>query len=541
MKKLYFLFLLCTSIGVAQSAGDIVVTEFMADSDAVSDTVGEWLEIYNATTSAIDLNGWTIKDDGSNTYTFSVSVVVPAQSYFVLGRGAADTASNGGVELDFSYGDGVFTLGNSDDEIVVLSPDSTEIDRVNYGVGGFPDGGPGYSISLDISALSGDNNDPTNWCLGATTYGAGDYGTPGVANPSCAPVCEVSLGSHDTTCDAVTSDVDTYAITLAYSGAGASTFVVSATSGTVGGDDPSTVADGTITVSGIQEGVDVTITVDDTGNGGLCALSRTVSSPICAPTGTVDLALLGIIDFGLASSDGKAIHLVATADIADLSVYGIGVANNGGGTDGQEYTFDSLSITAGENILVARNATAMTAYISQEGMDLFDHVLIATSSISQNGDDAIELFKNGTVVETFGDVDCDPNASGNTCPEWEYTDSWAYKVDGAWTYGGVSCTVGTATIYESTCVYPFVSSLSIADLAAGGIAIYPNPVNNGFVTIKSQLSGELNVDLYDIMGRNIQSTQMGTGTLDVRSVKAGIYLLKVSNDEVAHTAKLIIK
>ena len=84
MKKLYFLFLLCTSIGVAQSAGDIVVTEFMADSDAVSDTVGEWLEIYNATTSAIDLNGWTIKDDGSNTYTFPVSVVVPAQSYFVL-------------------------------------------------------------------------------------------------------------------------------------------------------------------------------------------------------------------------------------------------------------------------------------------------------------------------------------------------------------------------------------------------------------------------------------------------------------------------
>ena len=540
MKKLYFLFLLCTSIGVAQSAGDIVVTEFMADSDAVSDTVGEWLEIYNATTSAIDLNGWTIKDDGAppytNTYTFSVSVVVPAQSYFVLGRGAADTASNGGVELDFSYGDGVFTLGNSDDEIVVLSPDSTEIDRVNYGVGGFPDGGPGYSISLDISALSGDNNDPTNWCLGATTYGAGDYGTPGVANPTCAPVCEVSLGSPDTTCDAVTSDVDTYAITLAYSGAGASTFVVSATSGTVGGDDPSTVADGTITVSGIQEGVDVTITVDDTGTGGLCALSRTVSSPICAPTGTVDLALQGIIDFGLASSDGKAIHLVATADIADLSVYGIGVANNGGGTDGQEYTFDSLSITAGENILVARNATAMTAYISQEGMDLFDHVLIATSSISQNGDDAIELFKNGTVVETFGEINVD-----GTGQSWEYLDSWAYKVDGAWTYGGVSCTVGTATIYESTCVYPFVSSLSIADLAAGGIAIYPNPVNNGFVTIKSQLSGELNVDLYDIMGRNIQSTQMGTGTLDVRSVKAGIYLLKVSNDEVAHTAKLIIK
>ena len=50
------------------------------------------------------------------------------------------------------------------------------------------------------------------------------------------------------------------------------------------------------------------------------------------------LSLQGVMDFTVPSggSDGKAIHLVATADIADLSVFGIGVANNGGGTDGME-------------------------------------------------------------------------------------------------------------------------------------------------------------------------------------------------------------
>ena len=37
----------------------------------------------------------------------------------------------------------------------------------------------------------------------------------------------------------------------------------------------------------------------------------------------------------------------------------------------------------------------------------FDHVLTATSAISQNGDDAIELFLNGSVVETFGDINVD--------------------------------------------------------------------------------------------------------------------------------------
>jgi len=34
-------------------------------------------------------------------------------------------------------------------------------------------------------------------------------------------------------------------------------------------------------------------------------------------------------------------------------------------------------------------------------------------------------------------------------------DSWAYKVDGAWTYGGVNCTDGSDTNASSNCPYPF--------------------------------------------------------------------------------------
>ena len=43
------------------------------------------------------------------------------------------------------------------------------------------------------------------------------------------------------------------------------------------------------------------------------------------------------MDFTVPSggSNGKAIHVTATDTISDLSIYGIGVANNGGGTDGQ--------------------------------------------------------------------------------------------------------------------------------------------------------------------------------------------------------------
>ena len=58
------------------------------------------------------------------------------------------------------------------------------------------------------------------------------------------------------------------------------------------------------------------------------------------------LSLQGVLDLSMSGSAGKAIHLVANADIADLSVFGIGVANNGGGTDGEEEKLPSISVLA---------------------------------------------------------------------------------------------------------------------------------------------------------------------------------------------------
>ena len=156
-----------------------------------------------------------------------------------------------------------------------------------------------------------------------------------------------------------------------------------------------------------------------------------------------DLTLQGIIDFTVpgGGNAGKAIHVKALNAIPDLSIYGIGVANNGGGTDGEEYNFDAISVSTGDDILVARDITVMLAYLAN-GASEFEHVLLANSDISQNGDDAIELFLNGTVIETFGDVDTD-----GTGEAWEYMDSWAYRIGANsgvsfdindWSFGGVN-------------------------------------------------------------------------------------------------------
>ena len=166
-------------------------------------------------------------------------------------------------------------------------------------------------------------------------------------------------------------------------------------------------------------------------------------------------------DGQVSSNDGKAIHLVANQDIADLSMYGLGVANNGGGTDGLEYTFPAQSVAAGDDILVARAPDLIAAYFGACTSE-FEHVLLANSSISQNGDDAIELFSGTTVIETYGDADLD-----GTGEAWEYTGSWAYKFDDVWTYGGVECSIGASTMQTSSCVYPICTpALSIQGVMA---------------------------------------------------------------------------
>ena len=158
------------------------------------------------------------------------------------------------------------------------------------------------------------------------------------------------------------------------------------------------------------------------------------------------LILQGIIDFTVpsGSSNGKAIHLVATQDIADLSVFGLGVANNGDGTDGMEYSLDAVRLS-GDDILIARSVDAMSAYF-EIVISEFEIVLLGSTAISQNGDDAIELYEQNILIETFGDVGLD-----GTGEEWEYTDSWAYKLGDSWSYGGVNCTDDSQTSETSDC------------------------------------------------------------------------------------------
>jgi hypothetical protein len=177
--------------------GELIITEIMANPEAVADADGEWIEIFNQTASPILLNGLILKDSGSNKHTISGStgLVIKGGEFWLLVKNK-DLTSNGGVTGHYQYSN--FTLGNSADQVILTLPDGTLIDQVMYGEG-WPLV-PGASMELDPGRInSGDNDLAASWKQASAIYGLGDKGSPGSVNsisgnhPDVNPGCTIRV------------------------------------------------------------------------------------------------------------------------------------------------------------------------------------------------------------------------------------------------------------------------------------------------------------------------------------------------------------
>lgn len=152
----------------------LLITEFLADPKAVKDEDGEWLELYNADTVAVNLNGWTLADLDSDRHTIAQDLFIQPGQYLVLARNG-DAATNGGVTAAYVYQS--IALANSSDELILLAPDGAEIDRVIWGDGAMTTvkaGASAQRTTLDVAPLWENSQD-------AWPGSAGDKGTPGSA------------------------------------------------------------------------------------------------------------------------------------------------------------------------------------------------------------------------------------------------------------------------------------------------------------------------------------------------------------------------
>lgn len=166
-------------IGATQSPGDLIITEFMSNPAAVGDANGEYVEFYNTTGSAIDIDGFILKDDDNDSIVVNngAPLMVPAMGFLVMGNDG-DSLTNGGYRSDYAYSS--FFLANGADEIILQTPGGVEICRLNYTVGD-----PfGAGVSLELSNVSLQVNGVTqesDYVAATDTLPGGDFGSPGTA------------------------------------------------------------------------------------------------------------------------------------------------------------------------------------------------------------------------------------------------------------------------------------------------------------------------------------------------------------------------
>lgn len=146
------------------------------------------------------------------------------------------------------------------------------------------------------------------------------------------------------------------------------------------------------------------------------------------------LIITGVFDGPLPGGDPKGVELFATANIPDLSNFALGVANNGGGTDGVETILPNRPLSAGSFFFVGTEDTDFAQWFGVAP----GHV--GGNGINHNGDDAIELFFDATgsfsgaesVIDVFGDINTD-----GTGTAWDTVDGWSYRNDGVLANDGV--------------------------------------------------------------------------------------------------------
>lgn len=156
----------------------LVLNEIMYDPKKSKDDFGEWVEVYNPTNAEVDLDGWTLKDKGSNVHVISGSVPVAPGGYALLARDGS-SSQNGGITPDYVYTD--FFLANGGDSVQLVDPAGKTVDTLSYQVeGAWPLATPGVSIELKDPGL--DNSAGGSWELAVVPFGDGDLGTPGAPN-----------------------------------------------------------------------------------------------------------------------------------------------------------------------------------------------------------------------------------------------------------------------------------------------------------------------------------------------------------------------
>ena len=289
-------------------------------------------------------------------------------------------------------------------------------------------------------------------------------------------------------------------------------------------------------------------------NGDITISSTGVTDELIAVNGnsygaaTNSMVITGAYDGPLSGGTPKGIELYVLQDISDLSLYGISSITNGAGTSAGnvEYNFPADAVTAGTYIYLATESPQFTTFFGIAPT-------YTNGVVSINGDDSIELYESGQIIDTFGDVDTD--GSGE---DWDYLDGCAYRNSNTgpegttftptnWSYSGANAFDGESDNASATSPFPIGTysnqTAGVGDNSIAGFSTYPNPVRGNTLTVTTSSTEAKTVNIFNVLGRKVFSKRFSSmnKTFNVSEIASGVYIMKVTEGNNMATKKLIIE
>tara|TARA_B100000767_G_scaffold2010_1_gene1985 strand:- start:127 stop:2247 length:2121 start_codon:yes stop_codon:yes gene_type:complete len=385
--------------------------------------------------------------------------------------------------------------------------------------------------------------------------------------------CDLQVGTITSTCDStIAEDTDTYTTTLAFTGGGTTTYIISTGEiGVITGDDPSTVSEGTIIVSEVNEETDFVVTFNGDSSNSSCDLTRSITSPNCNPA--IDLpfndnfsysngslisasswSTFSGTDGDLIVTDGQALVQHGTpsedASVAFNSVVGSiyyafdFTVNAAEPISGGDYEYFSVLKDDGYNYrgrldIVNANTEGndFTVGISTKGSTA-DTVWASDLSFGNTYRATVKFDQDTNIAQLWIDAssESDTSISGNdeTDPGTTITQFGLRQSDSSVNESILVDNLNIAQTFNETLS---TNSMSINT----DFSIYPNPSNVGYVNISSTESETIQANVYDILGKQVINAAIASGRLDVSTLGTGVYIVKLTQGTATTTKKLIVQ
>lgn len=246
-------------------------------------------------------------------------------------------------------------------------------------------------------------------------------------------------------------------------------------------------------------------------------------------SGTSGGGALIISEYIEGSSNNKALEIAnVTGASINMSGYSLKKETNGSGTWADEYTL-SGTLADGEVFVIA-NSSASSSITSVAD------VTTTSGIVTFNGNDAVGLFRNDTLMDMLGTFNSSTNYAQNvtkvrnaniSTPNSTYTTSeWTnYSSD---TFGYL----GSHTSSSKT-------SVGIAEeVAAKAVVLFPNPVDQ---TLNWNGGTMESLEIYDQLGKKVLQTKNVSSSVDLTELSSGIYFVKTTIDGNVSMQKIVKK